>query len=115
VLGSDLRVIRASRSFYRHFRVEPGATTGHRIFDLGNGQWDIPRLRELLERLLPTNASFEDFEVDHDFPGIGHRIMLLNARRVMRSRSEGPELILLAIEDVTERRSITPRAGPEAR
>jgi two-component system CheB/CheR fusion protein len=101
VLDADLTVVRANRSFYRVFRVESEQVEGRRVFDLGDGQWDIPRLRELLERLLPQNESFDDFEVEHDFPGLGRRVMLLNARRMERGAAPGPELILLAIEDVT--------------
>jgi two-component system CheB/CheR fusion protein len=110
VLDAGLTVVRANRSFYRAFRVEPAEVERRSIFELGNGQWDIPRLRELLERLLPENHSFDDFEVEHEFPQIGRRVMLLNARRVERTRSGQPDLILLAIEDVTERRA----HGPEA-
>jgi two-component system CheB/CheR fusion protein len=102
VLDADLKVVRANRSFYRVFRVEPEQVEGRRIFDLGDGHWDIPRLRELLERLLPQNESFDDFEVEHDFPGLGRRVMLLNARRMEHGAAAGPELILLAIEDVTQ-------------
>jgi len=99
VLDVELRVQRANRAFYRFFQVEPAHTERRRIFKLGDGQWNIPALRTLLEELLPTNHAFVDYEVDHTFPGIGHRIMLLNAQRV-----ESAQLILLAIEDITERK-----------
>jgi len=103
VLDSGLRVLRANRSFCRAFRVEPKDLEGRLVFQLGNGEWDIPRLRELLERLLPENSSFDDSEVDHEFPSIGRRIMVLNARRIERTAG-GAEMILLAVEDVTETR-----------
>lgn len=103
VLGADLRVRKANRSFFRTFKVSPEETVGQRIYDLGNQQWDIPLLRKLLEEVLPENAAFDDFEVDHVFPAIGRKNMLLNARRVCRADNT-TESILLAIEDVTARR-----------
>jgi two-component sensor histidine kinase/PAS domain-containing protein len=99
VLHEDLRVQSANRAFYDAFKVEPGETEGHMVYDLGNEQWDIPGLRRLLSEVLPDNEFFEDFEVEHHFPTIGRRVMLLNARRV-----DHLQLILLAIEDITERR-----------
>ena len=75
----------------------------HLVYELGDGQWNIPRLRRLLEQILPKNTSFEDFEVAHDFPRVGPRVLLLNARRLQREdKSDG--LILLAMEDATEMR-----------
>ncbi|RJQ23066.1 MAG: PAS domain-containing sensor histidine kinase [Nitrospiraceae bacterium] len=103
VLDADLRVLEANRSFYKSFRVIPEETIGNLIYDLGNGQWDIPSLRELLENILPKNNKFDDYEVEHIFSGIGHKIMLLNARRIVHKET-GPRMILLAIEDITERR-----------
>jgi light-regulated signal transduction histidine kinase (bacteriophytochrome) len=103
VLDGDLRVISVNNSFYRTFKVLPPETEGRLIFEVGNRQWDIPRLRILLENILPTNQHFEDFEVEHDFPEIGRRTMLLNARLLKRG-GEAEDLILLAIEDVTERK-----------
>ena len=105
VLDHDLRVMRASGSFFQTFQVSQEQTENRLIYELGNRQWDIPKLRSLLEEILPANGSFHDFEVDHEFPVIGHRIMLLNARRVQGPKGS-EELILLAIEDVTERRQI---------
>ena len=90
----------ANRSFYRTFRVRPGDTEGRLLYDLGNGQWDIPALRELLGDVLPRDAAFDDLEVEHDFPGVGRKVMLLNARKLWREGNH-TELILLAIEDVT--------------
>jgi chemotaxis protein methyltransferase CheR len=102
VLDSDLKVLKANHSFYRTFDVSPEETEGILIYNLGNGQWDIPRLRELLEDILPQNSSFNDFEVEHNFADIGRKIMHLNARQIYRESSQ-TQLILLAIEDVTER------------
>src|SRR5512140_1352949 len=104
VLDQDLRVVTVSRSFYDVFRVNPEETVGQLIYDLGNKQWDIPKLRELLETILPQQATFDDYEVDHEFAGIGRRTMLLNARRIPRP-PEKAKVILLAIEDVTERKA----------
>jgi len=102
VLGSDLKVVKANQSFYRTFNVQPDETEGILIYDLGNRQWNIPKLRELLEGILPENSSFHDFEVEHDFKTIGRKIMHLNARKIYRKSNQN-QLILLAIEDVTER------------
>jgi PAS domain S-box-containing protein len=103
VLDADLRVISANRSFYETFKVKPGETEGQLLYDLGNRQWDIPKLRELLEEILPTDTTFDNFEVEHEFKTIGRRIMHLNARQIHREIDE-THLILLAIEDVSERK-----------
>jgi two-component system CheB/CheR fusion protein len=100
VLDANLKVITASRSFYQSFKVQPELTEGVLLYELGNGQWNIPGLRELLEKILFTNASFQDFAVEHDFPGVGHKKMLLNARRIYRDDLD-TDRILLAIEDTT--------------
>ncbi|MDQ6999511.1 MAG: PAS domain S-box protein, partial [Mariprofundus sp.] len=102
VLDADLHVIFANRSFYHSFHVDEQETEGQRIYDLGNGQWDIPALRQLLEELLPQNTVFNDFEVEHVFSEIGQRTMLLNARRIYKEH-EKTQFILLAIEDITGR------------
>ena len=102
VLDSDLRVLKANRSFYDSFKVTPGETIGNLIYDLGNRQWDIPGLRTLLEEILPQDNKFDDYEVEHVFSSIGHKVMLLNARRITQEEI-GSQLILLAIEDVTEK------------
>ena len=99
VLQEDLRVQSVNRAFYDTFQVERAETEGRMVYDLGNSQWDIPELRRLLSEILPNNSFFEGFEVEHEFPTIGHRVMLLNARRI-----DHLQLILLAIEDITERR-----------
>jgi hypothetical protein len=102
VLGPDLKVVTANNSFYATFSVKPDETEGVLIYDLGNRQWNIPKLRELLENILPENARFNDFKVEHIFEAIGCKIMHLNARRIY-SGCDQNYLILLAIEDVTER------------
>src|SRR5664280_128129 len=104
-LNQDLRVVTASRSFYEVFKVNHEETVGQLIYDLGNKQWDIPKLRELLETILPQKATFDNYEVEHDFATIGRRTMLLNARQIQRG-SEKERIILLAIEDITERKDI---------
>ena len=99
VLDQGLKITAANPSFYRTFKVSPEETIGQRIYQLGNGQWDIPRLRELLEDILPRHSSFEDFEVKHDFPRIGKKQVRLNARQL---HLESEPLILLAIASVNE-------------
>ncbi len=103
VLNVDLKILSANRSFYKTFKVKPHETIGNFIYDLGDRQWDIPRLRTLFEDILPKNTKFDNFEVEHEFPIIGRKIMLLNARRIYR-KDIGIQMILLAIEDITERR-----------
>jgi len=110
VLDQDLRVVAASRAFYRTFKVDPGATEGQLLYELGNGEWDIPKLRSLLEKILPEHGltaagEIEAYEVEHDFPDIGQRIMLLNARQGVL-RVDSRMNILLGIEDVTEKRAL---------
>ena len=105
VLDKRLRVIAASRSFYSAFEVSPEETQGKLLYALGDGQWDIPKLRLLLEKIIPEHGVMEDYEVEHEFPHLGTRIMLLNARQVIYK--EGAETtILLGIEDVTVRRAL---------
>ena len=105
VLDGGLRVRRANRSFYKTFGVTPEDTEGRLVYELGNRQWNIPKLHSLLEEILPQNTSFEDYEVTHDFPSIGRKVMLLNARRLYREPNN-THFILLAFEDITERRRI---------
>ena len=104
-LDQELRVVKVSRSFYEFFKVKPEDTVGQLIYDLGNKQWNIPKLRELLETILPEKATFDNYEVEHDFAGIGRRTMLLNARQIRRGLGK-ERIILLAIEDITERKEI---------
>jgi two-component system CheB/CheR fusion protein len=100
VLGSGMKVVSANRAFYQTFKVIKEDTAGKIIYDLGNRQWDIPKLRELLEKILPENTEFKNYEVEHDFPSLGHKKMLLNAQKIMQ-KGKGTELILLVMEDVT--------------
>ncbi|MGB9674399.1 MAG: PAS domain S-box protein [Anaerolineales bacterium] len=103
VLDAELRVISANKAFYTLFQVQETETLGKYIYDLGNRQWDIPALRELLEKILPQNTKFEDFLVKWKFEHIGERTMLLNARRIYQEGGK-TETILLAIEDITQRK-----------
>ena len=103
VLDRDLRVVSASRSFYRTFAMEPRNTIGRMFYELDDGQWDIPALRKLLEEIIPDHRTIEAYEVEHDFPTIGRRIMLLNARQVF-DEAHPDSTLLLAIENVTQRR-----------
>ena len=103
VLDKELRVLVASRSFYSTFKVSPEDTKGRLLYALGDGQWDIPKLRVLLEKIIPEHGVMEGYEVDHDFPGLGHRTMWLNARQVFY-KDGADTTILLGIEDVTAQR-----------
>jgi PAS domain S-box-containing protein len=105
VLDKDLKIISANHNFYRVFKVTPGETIGSSIYDLGNKQWDIPKLRTLLEKIILKHEAFFDFEVVHNFRGIGHKIMLLNARQIYR-KDIAKKLILVAIEDITEHKRL---------
>jgi signal transduction histidine kinase len=100
VLDGDLKIVSANRSFYKAFKVTPGNTLGRLVYDLGNRQWDIPGLRVLLEEILPKKTHFGGFEVEHDFPAVGHKIMRLNARQI-HQKATGKKMILLAAEDIT--------------
>lgn len=97
VLDLDLHIEAANESFYRMFGEEREGVVGRLVYELGNGQWDLPELRDLLERILPERLAFDDFEVEHEFEGVGRRRLLLNARRLNHH-----QMVLLAIEDVTE-------------
>jgi PAS domain S-box-containing protein len=112
VLDAQLRVDQANRAFYTAFEVSPGETENRLVFELGNGQWDIPRLRKLLEEVSSRNEPIEDYEVEHSFPHIGTRTMLLNARPFPPDAVD-PEAILLAIQDVTPQRESTLRQRAE--
>jgi two-component sensor histidine kinase len=105
VLDKDLRVLAASRSFYLTFEVAGTDTIGRPLYALGDGQWDIPRLRSLLENIVPEQGVMDDYEVEHQFPGIGKRTMLLNARKVFYEGNSNTT-ILLGIEDATARRAL---------
>ena len=106
ILDKDFRVMAANESFYRMFQVDPKDTNGVVVYNLGNGQWNIPSLKKLLEDILPKNTFFKGFEVIHEFPFIGRKVMILNARQI-HPKEDGasgifPPIILLAIEDVTD-------------
>ena len=103
ILNADLCVHSANRAFYHAFRVCPEATEHRHVCELGNGQWNISALRTLLQNIIPGRMEFEDFEVDHSFPTIGRRFMVLSARRLRSDKHPG--LIVLAIQDVTAERS----------
>jgi PAS domain S-box-containing protein len=105
ILDRNLNIRSANRAFYQTFRTSPSETEGCHIYDLGNRQWDIPALRTLLESVIPHRASVEGFEVEHDFPTIGRRTMLVNARKIFRPSDDIDGSILLAIEDVSEERA----------
>jgi two-component system CheB/CheR fusion protein len=96
ILDKNLCVVTANLAFYRKFQVLKKDTEGKLIYELGDSQWDAPKLRELLENILPTNKVLNNYEFTHDFPKIGHKTVLLNARQV-----DSKQLILLAMEDVT--------------
>jgi two-component system, chemotaxis family, CheB/CheR fusion protein len=108
VLDAGLRVVSANSAFCRTFEVAAGDIERQVIFGLNNGQWDIPGLRRLLEEVLPKNSAFTDLQVEHDFPGLGHKVLLLNARRLEQA-SGLPGLIFLAIEEVKASQGRTTR------
>jgi two-component system CheB/CheR fusion protein len=105
VLRADLRVDSASEAFYRNFEVTPAETDGRLVYELGNGQWNITQLRALLEKVRTQQSVISDLEVTHEFRTIGRRTMLLHAHRI-DGATGAPELILLAIEDITERKRV---------
>jgi two-component system CheB/CheR fusion protein len=100
VLDSHLRVVSASSSFMKTFEISKEETEGRFVYDLFDRQWDIPELRKVLEEILPANTFFENFKVDIEFPQIGKRTMLMNARKVISENISRP-MILLAMEDIT--------------
>jgi PAS domain-containing protein len=105
ILDKDFRVMAANEAFYRTFQVDPKDTEKKLVYNLGNGQWDIPALRKLLEEILPKNTFFKGFEVSHNFPIIGKKVMILNARQIHKTGTASelfPPIILLAMEDITE-------------
>jgi PAS domain S-box-containing protein len=104
VLDRDLRVVAASRSFYRMFGAAPDNTQGRLFYDLAGGQWDIPALRKLLEDVIPEHRTIDAYEIEHDFASVGRRTLLLNARQVF-DEAHPDSALLLAMEDVTHRRA----------
>jgi two-component system CheB/CheR fusion protein len=111
VLDGELRVVSASAAFYETFQVTPAVTEGRLLYEVGQRQWDIPSLRQLLEDMLPKSTRFEDFRVEHDFPTIGHKVLLLNACQIV-SGAEPARLILLAMEDITASSAASRETGP---
>jgi two-component system CheB/CheR fusion protein len=105
ILDEDIRVLSANRSFFDIFKVNPEDTIGSLLYDLGNGQWNIPHLRTLIQEVLLQNTIVNNFEIEHNFQGIGQKTMLLNARKIMKRKNSAP-IIFLAIEDITERKAI---------
>jgi PAS domain S-box-containing protein len=105
VLDENMRVLSANRSFFNIFKVDTASTIGFLLYDLGNGQWNIPTLRVLLEDILPKNDTVDDYKIEHKFQSIGHKTMLLNACKIIKEKN-GPPIILLAIEDLTERKRL---------
>jgi len=113
ILDKELKVLAANEAFYKLFQVDQKETESKLIYELGNGQWNIPSLRKLLEDILPKNTFFKGFEVEHEFPAIGHRTIILNARHIhSRDKTTSklfPPLIMIAMEDVSEIMSIANR------
>ena len=113
ILDEDYRVLAANGPFYEMFQVEAKDTENRLVYKLGNGQWDIPKLRKLIEDILPKNSFFKGFEVTHKFPSIGHKTMILNARQIHIQKGPItkalPAIILLAIEDITEMMDVAKR------
>lgn len=105
ILYGDLNVALVNRSFYKTFEVVPEETEERFIYELGNGQWDIPKLRHLLEDILPKEKSFDHFEVEHKFPGIGKRVMSLNACRFVMEANR-TKLIIITFKDITDHNMI---------
>jgi len=105
VLDEHLVVLSANKTFYATFEVTAAQTENKKVYDLGNGEWSAPKLRILLEDILPKNTHFEDFKVDYEFPNVGRKIMMLNARRIYTRYEERP-IILLAMEDVTRQKQL---------
>ena len=103
ILNQNLQVVKANKTFYETFQSAREETEGRLIYDLGNGQWNIPKLRELLENILPAHSTFRDFEVTHDFDRVGRKVMLLNASEIFNPNAQA-RTILLAIEDTTDRK-----------
>jgi two-component system CheB/CheR fusion protein len=114
VLNGKFEVVSASKAFYQIFEVKPEDTLGKTLFTLGNNQWDIPRLHELLENVLPKSRSFDNFLVEHEFPGIGQKKMLLNAREIIGLEGV-PHLILLAMEVIAPVGDKEEKGNPDKR
>jgi PAS domain-containing protein len=101
VMDADLKIVAVNKTFYNTFSVRPDDTLGKHIYAVGNRQWDVPKLRTLLESILVKNAFFDNYVIEHDFPVIGRRVMVLNARRIPRPPAKA-KIMLLVIEDITD-------------
>lgn len=110
ILAPDLRVISANPVFYQNFRVLPKQTEGEFLYDLGNGQWNIPELKKLLKEVLPKKKIVKDYEVKHTFETIGEKTILLNARQI-----DSVQLIVLAMEDITVRKELENKVNEHAK
>jgi nitrogen-specific signal transduction histidine kinase len=109
ILDKDLRIVSANEAFYRTFLTPAKDVEGKLVYKLGKGQWNIPTLKRLLEEILPRESFFRDFEVEHDYPGVGKKVMLMNAREIFEPSSTSkypPKMIILAMEDVTKQRML---------
>ncbi len=115
ILDKNLCVMAANDSFYRTFQVEKKDTEKKIIYELGNGQWNIPALRKLLEDILPKNTFFKGFEVSHEFPSVGHKVMILNARQIHFKEDIFPQTIFLAMEDVTDMMAVAETLASHAK
>lgn len=109
MLDADLRVRTANQAFYGLFHMESRDVVGHQIYEIGGLRWDIPKLRELLENILPKQTVMMDFELEQTYPGIGLRTMLLHAREIRQG--DGERMILLAVNDITAARRANAPAG----
>jgi len=105
IMDGSLKVVSANKAFYATFKVKPKETQGRFIYNLGNGQWDIPELRKLLKEIITKRDTLDDYEMNHKFETIGQKTMLLNARRIPPTPAK-PRIILLAIEDISEKREL---------
>lgn len=109
ILDDKLRILSANEAFYRTFQTLAKDTEGKLVYKLGGGQWNIPALKRLLEEVLPKESFFRDFEVEHEYPVVGKKIMLMNAREVfepLQKKQKTPKMIILAMEDVTKQRML---------
>ncbi|OGZ72583.1 MAG: hypothetical protein A2908_03520 [Candidatus Staskawiczbacteria bacterium RIFCSPLOWO2_01_FULL_38_12b] len=110
ILDADLRVISANQTFYQKFQVRPEETENVSLYELGNGQWNIPELRKLLEEILPNKKIVKDYDVTHNFETIGKKTILLNARQI-----DSIQLIILAMEDITSRKELEEKLAEHAK
>lgn len=119
ILDKELVILAANENFYTTFKVNPGETKGKLVYSLGNGQWDIPALRKLLTEIVTYDHFFKGFQVAHEFPTIGRRVMVLNARQIYikddQAKGDVPPIIVLAIEDVTDMMAVAEELAQHAK